>query len=60
MLSIALLAGACKKDEENVAPTDDNEAITTATLSLTNTANTQEVVTATDENLNTQANSINA
>lgn len=52
VLAVSLLISSCKKDEENVAPTDDNEAITTAILSLTNTANTQEVVTATLENLN--------
>jgi hypothetical protein len=52
---ISLLAGACKKDEENVAPTDDNEAITTATLTLTNKATPSEVVTATIDNLNATA-----
>ncbi|MCK8493965.1 hypothetical protein M0L20_19015 [Spirosoma sp. RP8] len=55
VLPVMLLAGACKKDEENVAPTDDNEAITTATLTLTNKANASDVVTATVENLNTTA-----
>ena len=53
MIAISLLISSCKHDEENVAPTDDNEAITTAILSLTNTVNAQEVVTATVENLNT-------
>ncbi|GAB4026661.1 hypothetical protein [Spirosoma koreense] len=53
LIAVSLLAGACKHDEENVAPTDDNEAITTATLSLTNTANAQDVVTATIEAINT-------
>lgn len=52
---IALLTGACKNEEQNVAPTDDNEAITTATLTLTNKATPTEVVTATIENLNTTA-----
>ncbi|MVM37057.1 hypothetical protein GO730_04255 [Spirosoma sp. HMF3257] len=52
---VALLAGACNKDEQNVAPTDDNEAITTATLTLTNKATPTESVTATIENLNTTA-----
>ena len=52
---VVLLAGACKKDEQNVAPTDDNEAITTATLTLTNKASAADVVTATIENLNTTA-----
>ncbi|GAB3956053.1 hypothetical protein GCM10028805_44720 [Spirosoma harenae] len=52
---VVLLAGACKKDEENVAPTDDNEAITTATITLTNKASATDVVIATVENLNTTA-----
>ena len=52
---IVLLAGACTKDEQNVAPTDDNEAITTATLTLTNKAIPTEIVTATVETLNTTA-----
>ncbi len=52
---IALLTGACTKDEQNVAPTDDNEAITTATLTLTNKATPTDIVTATIENLNTTA-----
>jgi hypothetical protein len=52
---VILLAGACKNDEQNVAPTDDNEAITTATLTLTNKATPIEVVTATVDNLNSTA-----
>lgn len=60
LLAVGLLAGACKKDEQNVDPTDDNEAITTATLSLTNTAVPSEVVSGTIENLNTSATSTNA
>ncbi|ADB37984.1 hypothetical protein [Spirosoma linguale] len=52
---LTLFAGACKNDEENVAPTDDNEAITTATLTLTNKAVPTEIVTATIDNLNTTA-----
>lgn len=52
VLVVSLLVGACNKDEQNVAPTDDNEAITTAILSLTNAANAQDIVTATVENLN--------
>lgn len=52
---VVLLAGACKKDEETVAPTDDNEAITTATLTLTNKTLPSDVVTATIDNLNTTA-----
>ncbi len=43
------------KDEQNVAPTGDNEAITTATLTLTNKALPTDIVTATVENLNTSA-----
>ena len=52
---VVLMAGACKKEEQNVAPTDDNEAITTATLTLTSKATPGEVVTATIDNLNTTA-----
>ncbi|SOD81892.1 hypothetical protein [Spirosoma fluviale] len=52
---LTLLAGACKNDEANVAPTDDNEAITTVTLTLTNKAVPTEIVTATIDNLNTTA-----
>lgn len=52
---VVLLAGACKKDEEEVAPTDDNEAITTAILTLTNKTLPSDVVTATIDNLNTTA-----
>ncbi|NEU67734.1 hypothetical protein [Spirosoma agri] len=55
VVPVMLLAGACSKDEQNVAPTDDNEAITTATLTLINKATPTEVVTATIENLNTTA-----
>ncbi|GAB4018094.1 hypothetical protein GCM10028808_51560 [Spirosoma migulaei] len=55
LASVVVLAGACTKDEQNVAPTDDNEAITTATLMLTNKATPTESVTATIENLNTTA-----
>ena len=60
VLAVSFLAGACKNDEQNVAPTDDNEALTTAILSLTNTANAQDVVTATIENLNTKADTSKA
>ncbi|QDK79970.1 hypothetical protein EXU85_15670 [Spirosoma sp. KCTC 42546] len=55
LVSVVVLAGACTKDEQNVAPTDDNEAITTATLTLTNKATPTESITATIENLNTTA-----
>ncbi|MVM29949.1 hypothetical protein GO755_07890 [Spirosoma sp. HMF4905] len=60
LAGVALLAGACNKDEQNVAPTDDNEAITTATLTLTNKATPTESVTATIENLNTTPDFSNA
>ena len=52
LLAVILLASACKKEEQNVAPTDDNEAITTAILSLTNTASAQDTVRATIESIN--------
>lgn len=55
VLAIALLAGACEKDVESPAPTDDNEAITTATLTLTSQTTPVQTVTATVENLNTSA-----
>ena len=54
-IPVALLAGACSKDEENVTPTDDNEAITTATLTLTSQTTPVQTVTATVDNLNTSA-----
>jgi hypothetical protein len=47
MLPISVLFAACNRDEQNPTPTDDNERITTATLSLTNTAAPTEIVTAT-------------
>ena len=46
------LLGSCNKEEQSVAPTIDNEAITTATLRLTNKANATDVVTATVNKLN--------
>lgn len=52
LLPIGLLLSSCKKDEESVAPTIDNEAITTATLQLTNKASATDVVTATIDKLN--------
>ncbi|GAB3221267.1 hypothetical protein GCM10027423_53940 [Spirosoma arcticum] len=55
MLAVPLLAGACKNDEENPAPSDPNEAITTATLTLTSQTTPVQTVTATVENLNTNA-----
>lgn len=52
-LTLAGLMTACK--EKDVAPADDNEAITTATLQLTNKANAAEVLTATVDNLDKTA-----
>lgn len=54
-LAVSFLASACKKDVENPAPVDDNEAITTATLTLTSQTTPVQSVTATIENLNTSA-----
>ncbi len=56
LLYVTLLSGllvACNKEEQSVAPTIDNEALTTATLQLTNKANSADVVTATVDNLTT-------
>ncbi len=53
-LSAALLltaAAGCSKKEEVVSPTIANEALTTTTLTLTNTANPADVVTAQWEQL---------
>ena len=47
---VAALAG-CSKDEQVVAPTVANEALTTTILTLTNTANPADVQTATWEQL---------
>lgn len=55
VLALILFLGACQKNEQTVAPTNDNEAITTVTLSLTNITNTTDVATATVDNLNTNA-----
>ncbi|MGF7214197.1 hypothetical protein GGR92_000337 [Spirosoma lacussanchae] len=55
LLPMALLVAACNNDEENPTPTDDNEAITTATLTLTSQTTPVQTVTATVENLNTNA-----
>ncbi len=49
-----LLLNGCKK-EADVAPTNDNEAITTATLQLTNAVSATDIITATVESLNTNA-----
>ena len=54
LLSVALLLAAvagCSKKEEVVAPTVANEALTTATLRLTNAADPADVVTAQWEQL---------
>jgi hypothetical protein len=58
-LALTSLFAACKK-EQNVDPTDDNEAITTVALRLTNKATPSEVVTATIDNLNTTPVTTNA
>ncbi len=50
---IVLITASCTKDEQNVTPTGDNEAITTATLLLVNKATPTESVSATIDNLNT-------
>lgn len=55
ILAVSFLAGACKKDVENPAPIDDNEAITTAMLTLTSQTTPVQTVTATVENLNASA-----
>lgn len=55
LLSFGLLLNGCNKEEQSVAPTIDNESITTATLQLTNKANSVDVVTATVDKLNATA-----
>lgn len=55
LIPMGLLLGSCNKEEQSVAPTIDNEALTTATLQLTNKANSADVVTATVDNLNASA-----
>lgn len=60
LLPIALLAGACNRDEENVAPTDGNEAITTATLTLMSQTTVAQSVAATIDNLNATADTSRA
>ncbi len=55
ILVVSFLAGACNNDEENPDPANDNEAITTATLTLTSQTTPVQTVTATVENLNTSA-----
>jgi hypothetical protein len=52
LVCLILLAIGCNRDEQNVSPTGDNEAVTTATLILTNKAVPTESITATIENLN--------
>lgn len=51
LVPVALLTAGCNSDEDDVDPTEGNETITTATLSLTNAAIPTEVVTATIDNL---------
>jgi hypothetical protein len=53
LFALVLLGVSCKRDEENVDPTEDNERITTVTLQFTNKANTSEVITATIDGLAT-------
>ncbi|GAB3639912.1 hypothetical protein [Spirosoma arcticum] len=55
VVAVSLLAGACNNDEETPAPTEENEAITTATLTLTSQTTPVQTVTATVENLNMTA-----
>lgn len=52
LLPVGMVLASCNKEEQSVAPTIDNEAITTATLQLTNKTNSADVVTATIDNLN--------
>ena len=52
LVCLVLLAVGCNRDEQHVSPTGDNEAVTTATLVLTNKAVPTESITATIENLN--------
>jgi hypothetical protein len=59
-LVLTSLFAACKKTEQDVAPTDDNEAITTVVLRLTNKAVASEIVTATIDNLTTTPVTTNA
>lgn len=49
--ALLALAAGCNKSEEVVAPTIANEALTTTILTLTNTANPADVVTAQWEQL---------
>lgn len=60
---LVLLSVSCKRDEENVDPTEDNERITTVVLQFTNKANTTDVVTTTLDGLTasgTQLGSVSA
>lgn len=59
LVAASVAIASCSK-EKGVAPVDDNEAITTATLQLTNAGSATDVVTATVENLNTSAVFTNA
>lgn len=55
LFAVVLLALSCKSEVENPAPTDDNEAITTITLTLTSQTTPVQTLTATIDNLNTTA-----
>ena len=55
LIPVGFLVGSCNKEEQSVAPTIDNESLTTVTLQLTNKANATDVVTATVDGLNTTA-----
>ena len=59
LVAASVTIASCSKVSD-VAPTDDNEAITTATLQLTNASSATDIVTATVENLNTSAVFTNA
>lgn len=63
LVAIALFVSACNRDEANVAPTQDNERITTVTMQFTNKTMTSEIITATIDGLSadgTQPNSASA
>ncbi|WP_080054243.1 hypothetical protein [Spirosoma aerolatum] len=55
LVPLTLWLSSCNKEEQSVAPTIDNESLTTATLQLTNKANSADVVTATVDNLDKSA-----
>ncbi len=55
ILAATGLIGACTGDEQNVDPSDPNEVITTATLTLTSQTTPVQSVTAIIDNLNATA-----